>query len=266
MPVSDYFVNDFGSGMSQKTNVFNQIRTLAWFLPEMEVSYPAFMRYFQRSLLEMPRVRSKSPSAPLPPWETQAPWAQPIVWDTQAPWVKQVAIPHADDIRAFRELRVDEGDWGPYYAARQARQNPHPLAVAIASDDIDRLQELITSGQFDVATTIPFWPFENTHAKSLLSYAAKHNAIKCIKYLMMNKSTLTMDNLLSAIRSGNAEIIRLFDEKSDQIELTIRNPTQFGTAMKREDEFPVICLREAVLYHQQDVFHRLFDTKYRHRK
>jgi hypothetical protein len=152
------------------------------------------------------------------------------------------------------EVRKLTRDWDLYRRERELQQNPNPLAAAIRANDVDALHELIASGGFNVNFVIPNWPFENTEPMSLLGYAASHNSLRCVRYLIMNHATFTLDNFAAAIRSGNSEIIRLFDEKRDLVKIRDDRFDRAGSLM-------AMLLCESIVSHRMDVFRWILESE-----
>lgn len=102
-------------------------------------------------------------------------------------------------------------------------------AMCIKIDDVNKLQQLSTTTNFDINEKIQNIVFEHQifcHSNPpLISYAANYGSIKCFKFLLLNNADLNIcdnDGLYPehfAIMGGNAEIIHLieqrrFDEKN----------------------------------------------------
>jgi hypothetical protein len=131
-----------------------------WFLPELENQYP---------YLVVGSLRS--------------PQATPIQHHYGYNRLREWSLPSAQ----ARELRAN--NWEQYLQIRMSRQNPHPLAVALAKDNVEQFQEHFSRLGFDLRFEIPGNMFDNQESMSLLSYAADHVALNCIKFLFMNGAT-----------------------------------------------------------------------------
>lgn len=100
-------------------------------------------------------------------------------------------------------------DWQLYKQYRELGHNPDPFALAIYNDDVDKLQELLNTIQFNINYDIPTSLFENSKSVSLISYAAAHGSYQCFKFLSAYQATITPHTLDYAIQSGHSEIIHI---------------------------------------------------------
>jgi ankyrin repeat protein len=174
-----------------------------------------------------------------------------------------------------KELRAR--DWKRLKELRRQQRNPHPLAVALASDDVLGFQEIFAHMGFDLTLRIPPCIFDNVGELSLLSYAAQYNAIHCVRFLILNGARVDESEMHQAIVSGNSEIVRLFDDKykfdtpatdDDQNRFVLPYAaaprTVWGGAdpANRTWNYDGLLL-SSLEHHRNEVFHWLLDAKYK---
>ncbi|OHT09620.1 hypothetical protein TRFO_21422 [Tritrichomonas foetus] len=114
----------------------------------------------------------------------------------------------------FLNLPIEE-----LYARRNTLHRNDEIYQIIKEDDVNKLQEYISSKNFDINTTIPE-SYEEFHIMTkwiyLVQYAAYFGAIKCFKFLFMNQSHEFNDTIIEyAVAGGNFDIIHLIETKEE---------------------------------------------------
>ena len=107
----------------------------------------------------------------------------------------------------------------------------------LSRDDFDVFQAMSTTYSFSFDSKIKLAQFatnqnHTTHNISMLSFSAYYGAVRCFKFLVMNKQKITDSVLKWAIKGGNLEIIRICAQNNPKI----------GQ-----------CFSQAVEYHRNDV-------------
>ena len=104
-----------------------------------------------------------------------------------------------------------------YKKMRDSYQPSDALTLAILHDDVDKLQQIITSYDININKgTVPlniFDVFDRSIEKSYINYACECGSIKSFKYLMLNHAKFDDLSLGFAIFGGNTEIIRIVDQQ-----------------------------------------------------
>jgi hypothetical protein len=178
-------------------NYDNTPAILCWFLPEMEKACPFLVRQFLsfRDSKKCARfVRRLLPGFAI----------------TRPP-SKKVKFPIW---RGMGQLRED--DWKLLRELRSHPRDPNPLAFALANDDLVAFQTEFAACRCSPKAKIPACSFDNLAKHSLLGYAAEHRSLHCVRFLLMNQTPVEGPEMACAIRGGQPEIIRLFDEKYDE--------------------------------------------------
>jgi hypothetical protein len=122
-------------------------RLFYWFLPEMEAEYPKFMGWFRKK--HQCQVSSKKDIE------------RPILWNEM---VRVLGNGNGNE----------EKNWERYREARSKQQNTNEPAIALASDDVSRFQELFHQSGIHPMIKISLWIFENTTPVTMLGYAPRH--------------------------------------------------------------------------------------------
>jgi hypothetical protein len=117
------------------------------------------------------------------------------------------------------------------------------FASAIRADDVDSLQTLLATVDFNYNRSVPKFPSENDAPISLLAFSARSRALRCVKFLLMNHATVAAAEFVEAIRGGQLEVIRMIDNA-----ITERPPEE--------------ALSVAVQSFQFDVFEWLVNDKF----
>ena len=142
----------------------------------------------------------------------------------------------------FNELSKD--NWSLHKKYVHEGVNHLEIAKIIRNDDIQKLQEISSKADFDfnqgvVPSLYEIFSFINKRNISLIDYAAFFGSIKCFKFLMLNGSDLKNTGKY-AIAGGNLEIIHLCEQNDSSFEESYE---------------------AAVEFHQNDVFHYLYENE-----
>ncbi|KAK8894582.1 hypothetical protein M9Y10_023018 [Tritrichomonas musculus] len=99
---------------------------------------------------------------------------------------------------------------------RSIGHNPDPIATAIRSDDVDKMQKIFSQTNMPYDNTLKFSPFESCNyannsfdLPTFIEYAAYFGSLKCFKFLYQQIPTLPTKTSRYAIAGGNYEIIHL---------------------------------------------------------
>lgn len=115
-------------------------------------------------------------------------------------------------------------DWEMLRSIRRKGINPDKLYTVIRNDDLDQLQKLSASPDFDINHRISSSVFERSpqlnHRPTILHIAAFHASIECFKFLLLNNADYSLTDsdgitlFQFAVLGGNSEIIRLLEQKN----------------------------------------------------
>ena len=102
---------------------------------------------------------------------------------------------------------------------RNKLHSSHPIVQSIIDDNVDLLNELISTSNFDVNDKIPKSIFEIhsiLESAQPIQYAALLGSINCFKYLLHKTSSIDYKKLMEfGIAGGNSEIIHIIENYVD---------------------------------------------------
>ncbi|KAK8839026.1 hypothetical protein M9Y10_032492 [Tritrichomonas musculus] len=99
---------------------------------------------------------------------------------------------------------------------RQMIDNGEPddsLTLALRNDDLYRFQDMVTFRKYDSKKAlVPYNIYEDfidNGKTTYINYAAAYGAVRCFKYLLLNRHQISETTFSYAIYGGNAEIVRI---------------------------------------------------------
>lgn len=95
----------------------------------------------------------------------------------------------------------------------------NPLRLAIKTDDIDSFQKILSNSNISINSKISESLIENhfrdSKEISFIEYAIYFNAVKIVKYLVMNDVAITERVIYNSISQRNNDIIHIFESKAN---------------------------------------------------
>ena len=98
------------------------------------------------------------------------------------------------------------------------------LELTLKFDDIEELQNISSNPSFSFDQIITIYPLINL---DLMSFCAYFGAVKCMKFLMLNKTYDPQDICKYAVSSGNVEIIRMLQATGADMKHTLPNTIEY---------------------------------------
>ena len=139
------------------------------------------------------------------------------------------------------------------------------LTKALRHDDVDLLQDLVNKRKINILNAfVPFNIFENfveNGQTNLLNYAAAYGSLKCFKYLLLNHVKLNQFSFEYAIHGGNIEIIKIIDQRSNEI-VVEKKSYSWGTRSNNEYSKGFKDVYLTIKRHQNDLFDWIIEQKY----
>ncbi|OHS99253.1 cask-interacting protein (caskin) 1,2 [Tritrichomonas foetus] len=156
-----------------------------------------------------------------------------------------------DVINYLNELSsLEANDWKLHKEKTKSGISSDSISLILRNDDIDSLQQLFSSEEFNINQCLQPSVFERcvflNHRPNLIQTAAYLSSLNCFKFLLLNGADVnSLDNdrmniMQYAIAGGNPTIIRLLEQK---------NCIYHGS------------LQIATMYHQFSIFRWLFEQK-----
>ena len=104
----------------------------------------------------------------------------------------------------------------------------------IENDSVDELLDFIAQHPtFSLERSISFnSPLEEFDDLTPIEYSAYSGSLKCFKYLLMNRASITQDIICCSIAGGNTEIIIALEKNGKQFDY---------------------CLKSGVMFHQNEI-------------
>ncbi|OHT04507.1 hypothetical protein TRFO_28020 [Tritrichomonas foetus] len=149
---------------------------------------------------------------------------------------------------------------------RNSRIPIDEIARAIRNDDVDTLQKIISQNSISLDGKIPNDIFNIYKNMTYIDYAAYYGALKCFKYLLLNKAKINTCTLAYSVASGNIEIIRNIkaikqDVKPKAAPQGLRLATGAGLGLDI-GAGAISPLSMAIAHHYNDIFDWLFEQEF----
>ena len=161
-----------------------------------------------------------------------------------------------------------------YKKIRDSMEPNDALAKALRNDDIDTLKLILLNGINPKSNpVVPFNMFEfyvPNGETNYLNYSAAYGSIKCFKHLLSNHFECDHSTFSFAILGGNKEIIKIVDEKSNELNslprkysddqnFSICQSYTINESRNRESTFYKIA--PSIVKHQNDIFDWILNEK-----
>lgn len=184
-------------------------------------------------------------------------WFAPEV-DQYDPELCQTILTHFDEEVLFPDMYVFKNKMDEYKANNWELQRKYAkigysqekIPTIFRNDDVDKLQKLTASFDFDMNQKVMITPFERCsiylNGPTLIQVAAYMGSIQCFKLLMLNGSDLNaLDNtyhnlMFYIVAGGNYEILRIIYQQT----LSISG-----------------ALQVACMYHRQEIIQWILDLQ-----
>ena len=146
---------------------------------------------------------------------------------------------------------------------RNKLHSSHPIVQPIIDDNIDLLNELISTSNFDVYDKIPKSIFE-IHSilasAQPIQYAAFLGSINCFKYLLHKTSSIDYEKLMKfGIAGGNSEIIHIIENYIDVFNQELLN---LAISYMRNDLIEYILNNYDLKINCESYFHCIYASNY----
>ena len=116
------------------------------------------------------------------------------------------------DLIDIFQHRDDDNSWTKFDQIIQMHHRPNELVKAIFDDNVDLLQQLTSSTDFDFNKKIASFQFdpcnEISNEISYLNLAAFYGSTSCFKFLILQNGIDLTDSAVYAVMGGSPEIIR----------------------------------------------------------
>ena len=119
-------------------------------------------------------------------------------------------------------ITKDWEDWDVEELQRGYRHST--LEMALKYDDIEELQKVSSSPSFSFDRTVDIYP---STPIEMMCFCAYYGAVKCMKFLMLNKKYDPQEICPWAVSSGNVEIIRMLQTTGADMKNTLPNTIQY---------------------------------------
>ncbi|KAK8883824.1 hypothetical protein M9Y10_042923 [Tritrichomonas musculus] len=232
---------------------------------EADLIYPFVYRMYKRNLIPKDQIIFKINESHNKLHNFCISWFLPEVLEADSYYIKNY---HDEDqgkvmksydylIKYKNEMffTKDLINMSEYFEMRDKNENDDDIARVIKNDDINQLQALVSNNPDMILDgTIKSNIFEPFKVRRInyLNYAAFNGSINCFKYLLLNKVEIDELTYELSIIGGNFEIVRIVNNAKDNDYSSI--------------DFVLSGLKQAIKYHQDELFDWIFDSNYQNIK